>query len=134
MSSDSVVIDTHALLWWQAGSDRLSPLALDLIESSARVLVSPITFWEVAMLVEKGRVGLDRPVSAWTNDITSATVGVADLTPQVAVTAGTLADFHGDPADRLIYATAQVLAIPLVTKDRRLADYAERTGSVTVRW
>ncbi|CAN5502063.1 hypothetical protein BH23ACT9_BH23ACT9_28770 [soil metagenome] len=61
-------------------------------------------------------------------------VGTAALTPTIAVTAGILADFRGDPADRLIYATAAVSNLPLVTKDRQLVETAARSGSVATIW
>lgn len=86
------------------------------------------------MLVAKGRIALDRPVRRWVDDLVGGEVGVADLTPRVAATAGTLEDFHGDPADRMIYATALERRLALVTKDRRLGAYARATGDVTVVW
>lgn len=134
MPPEAVLVDTHAVLWWQAGSDLLSAAAAESIAAATRVLVSPITFWEIAMLVEKGRVALDRPVAAWANDMSSGEVDVATLTPQIAVDAGQLAQFHGDPADRLIFSTAARLGVPLVSKDRRMADHAELTRAVRVVW
>jgi len=133
---DALLVDTHALLWWQAGSDRLSPTARDLIGEADEVLVSPITCWEVSMLLAKGRIALDRPVVAWTNALLgrSGAARSVDLTPEAAIAAGQLEDFHGDPADRLIYATALVGRLPLVSKDRRLRTYAEGDGRVAVVW
>ena len=66
---DAVLVDTHALLWWQADGDRLSPTAARRIERADVVYLSPITCWEIAMLVAKGRVGLDRPMNVWINDL-----------------------------------------------------------------
>ncbi len=134
-AADAVLLDTHALLWWQAESDRLSRVALAAIRAADRVLVSPITCWEVAMLVGKGRVALDRPVEQWVSDLLAGSqVGAAELTPAVAVAAGQLDGFHGDPADRLIYATAAIRGVPLVTKDDRLRDFAAGRGDVEIRW
>lgn len=133
---DSVVVDTHALLWWQAGSPRISRRARTALESSARVLVSPLTCWEIAMLVAKGRVRLDRPVQRWINDLlaTSSPIRLAALTSSVAVAAGSLVDFHGDPADRMIYAAAAGGGHPLVTKDGRLREYAKKQRAIRAIW
>lgn len=87
------------------------------------------------MLVAKGRVGLDRPVAAWVRDLLgTAKVGVAGLSPAVAVAAAELPDFAGDPADRFLYATAHSLAVPLVSADERLRDHAARHRGVVVAW
>ena len=132
--ADDVLLDTHALLWWQEGSEQLGAGAFAAIDAAARVLISPISCWEVAMLVAKGRVALDRPVVRWFDELVSGTVAIAELTPRIATAAGSLVDLHGDPADRLIYATAAVDGLALVTRDRRLADHAEAHGDVRVIW
>lgn len=132
---DAVLVDTHALLWWQAGGDRLSTTAGRRIERADVVYLSPITCWEIAMLVARGRVALDRAVSTWINDLLATSrADIADLTPMVAVTAGQLEHFHGDPADRIIYATAAARQLPLVTRDARLRDFAESGRDVAVVW
>ena len=132
---DAVVLDTHALLWWQAASNRLSRAARQRIERSDAVLLSPISCWEIAMLVEKERVLLDRPVSVWINDLLATSITeIADLTPMIAVAAGQLNDFHGDPADRIIYATAAAHQLPLVSKDNRLRTFAKADRNVAVVW
>jgi PIN domain nuclease of toxin-antitoxin system len=132
---ERVVADTHALLWWQAVSDRLSASARAILDRADRVLVSPISCWEIAMLVERGRIALDRPVAAWVTDLFGdGQVGLAPLTPGIAVAAGELKHFNGDPADRLIFATAVAHAVPLITKDHELRQSAERDGRVTTVW
>ena len=134
-SQSGVLLDTHALLWWQADVDRLSAKAARAVESAARILVSPISFWELAMLVEKGRVSLGRPTSLWVVDfLATAPVEVAELTSSVAVGAGELSGFHGDPADRLIVATAKSLRVPLVSKDDKIHLYAKSDKALAVVW
>ncbi len=87
------------------------------------------------MLVEKGRIVLDRPIAMWVNDLFfDPRIEVAELTASAAVEAGQLDDFHGDPADRLIYSTALATGVSLITKDGRLHDYAQRSHDVTVIW
>lgn len=133
-SAETLLLDTHALLWWQAESGRLSTTAREHIAAARQLLVSPISCWEVAMLVEKGRVRLDRPTAAWVRDLLAGDVDLAELTPAIAVAAAKLADFHGDLADRFLYATARTLGSGLVTQDRALHNYAEADRAVSVVW
>jgi PIN domain nuclease of toxin-antitoxin system len=133
--AEAILLDTHALLWWQAGSQRLSAVASRRLAAASSILVSAISCWEVGMLVRRGRVRLDRPTAAWVRDLlASDRVVLAELTPSVAVTAAELEGFHGDPADRLLYATARRQAVPLVTKDRLIRRYAKADGAVTAVW
>jgi PIN domain nuclease of toxin-antitoxin system len=107
-----VLLDTHVLLWWQAGGDRLSSEARRRIERADAVLISPISIWEAGMLVHKGRVAIDRDLHVWVTDLfDDRHTAVASLTPQAAASAALLVEpFPGDPADRLIYATGLDLA------------------------
>jgi len=131
-----VLIDTHVLLWWRAGGDRLTTEARTRLEGAQSVFVSPITFWEVATLLRQGRIALDRPLADWVVDLLAEPqVEVAHLSPGAAATAGVLpATFPGDPADRLIYATAVELGTPLLSKDERVRSFAESARSVAVIW
>jgi len=131
-----IVLDTHVVVWWQASSNRLSRRAQNAIDTASRLLISPISFWELAMLVAKGRIELDRPTSVWVGDfLTTERVEIAELTPDVAVTASELDEFHGDPADRLIVASAVRSGAALVSKDQRIRDYGRRSpGTLTVLW
>jgi PIN domain nuclease of toxin-antitoxin system len=132
---NGVLLDTHALLWWIGRNDHLSAAALRSIESASRVYVSPMSLWEVAMLVEKTRLDLHRPTRAWVGDVLAIErVHVAELTPAVAVDAAELADFHGDPADRIIVCTATARALPLVTKDSKIRQFARKHRALTVVW
>lgn len=130
----TVLIDTHALLWWQAGGTRLSRTARRAIDEADTVLVSPLTCWEVATLERLGRIALDRDPTRWVHDLYDTDrIGVAALSPAAAAWAGALGDaFTGDPIDRLLYATARDLRVPLVSKDERLHAFA--SGGVRVVW
>ena len=87
------------------------------------------------MLASKGRVHLDRDVEVWANDLDAMPrVEVVPVDHRVAARAAVLEDFHGDPADRLIVATAIARRAPLVTRDDRITSWAERTGAVETRW
>lgn len=133
--TERLVADTHALLWWQAGSDRLSASARAYLAAAERVLVSPVSCWEIALLARKGRIGLDRPTAVWIRDLLALeNVAIAELSPGVAVAAAELPDFHDDPADRFLYATARSLRIPLLSQDGALRRYAESERGVAVIW
>lgn len=131
-----VLLDTHVVLWWAGADRRLSKVAARALAKADEVLISPVSCWEIATLVRLGRIGLDRSAERWTEDLLAQErVQVAPLTPGVAVNAGEIpADFPGDPADRMIYATARNLLVPLVSKDRRLAACAHERRDVEVIW
>ncbi len=132
----SVLLDTHVLLWWKGEPARLSRNARRAIARELPVLVSPITFWEVATLLRQGRITLDRDLYAWVGDLLADEVRLAPLSAQAAIDAGTwpAEAFHGDPADRLIFATARDLRVPLVSKDERMRAFAADSGGVSVIW
>ncbi len=132
----AVLLDTHALVWWKAGGDRLSARARREIARADRVLVSPLSFWEIGMLARRGRLTLDRDLHVWVADVLDEDeVEVAPLSPNAAASAATLEDdFSADPADRMIYATAREALVPLLSKDDRLHEYAERHREVRVIW
>lgn len=123
-----LLLDTHAALWLDSGAP-MAAEALAAIEAAAAgpgVLLSPVSAWEIGLLVAKGRITLDLPAPAWlARFLALPGVRPAPLTPGAAVLAATLpGDLHADPADRLLAATARELGAPLVTRDARLLAYA----------
>ena len=120
-----IVLDTHAWLWWVGGDRRLSSVARTAIESNDEVGISTMAVWEAATLVRKGRIRLDPDVKRWVSKALAADRIVRlTLTPEIALAAGSVADpFPGDPADRIIYATAVATGSNLVTADRRIATF-----------
>jgi PIN domain nuclease of toxin-antitoxin system len=118
-----IVLDTHTLLWLALEPERLSATAASVIDSESERAISAITVQEVAYLVARGRVDLYRPVRVWFGDVLSAFEAQAlPATVAIALRAGSLdpGEFHGDPIDRLIYATAVEHDAHLVTADGRL--------------
>lgn len=132
----TALLDTHVLVWWQAGGARLSTAARHAIESADRVLVSPLSLWEVATLHRRGRLELDRDPLDWTRSLLeNRVIAEAPLSPEAAAWAGSLTEaFPGDPIDRLLFATARDLRVPLVTKDERLHAYVADTNDVRLIW
>lgn len=132
-----IVLDTHALLWWQARARRLTRAATRAIDRADAIGVSAISFWEVARLIGEGRISLDRSLGRWVEDLTGAArIRLLPLDARIAAAAGALPGegFHGDPADAIIYATSRDEAVPLVTKDRRMIDFASARGDLTTIW
>jgi PIN domain nuclease of toxin-antitoxin system len=123
-----VLLDTHVLVWLLNGSDRLGSKARKSIQRSLAteaVLVSAISSWEIAMLVSKGRLVLDRDVGEWVEAAFALTgIRVEPLSAEIAVASTRLpGTLHSDPADRIIAATTRHLGSTLVTADRLLLDY-----------
>ena len=119
------LLDTHAWIWWVQGDVRLgrSTLeALDALPADARPCLADISLWEVATLVELGRVELPVSLDTWLDAAADPrTVRILPVTPAIAAEVARLpATCHRDPADRLIVATSRVLGHPLVTHDRAI--------------
>ena len=132
----NVLLDTHVVLWWQAGGDRLTRAASRAIDTAGEILISPLTCWEIATLHRLGRIELDRDPQQWIRDLLAGErISGAPLTAEAAAWAGGLAaEFPGDPIDRLLYGTARDLRVPLVTKDDRLRAAADSLADVRVIW
>lgn len=127
----AVLLDSHVLHWWSAEPDRLSAAAASAIDAADGLAVSAVTWYELAWLARHERIVLAMPVRAWLDDL-SADVLTEGITPAIADTAAGLpSSFPGDPADRIIYATALELGWHLVTKDRALRRY-RHTRPVTL--
>lgn len=117
-----MVLDTHAWIWWVSDPAKLSQAARRAIEAARTLRISAISCWEFARLVSKGRISVDRGPLEWMRQaLAQPRVELIPVTPEVAVTAAQLGEsFPGDPADRLIVATAIQEGVGLVTKDDRL--------------
>jgi PIN domain nuclease of toxin-antitoxin system len=116
----TVLLDSHILHWWSAEPDRLSPAAVSALEGADELAVASITWFELAWLAAHERIALTIPISAWLDGL-SGQVRTVGTTPAVAVAAVSLpSSFPGDPADRLIYATAVEHGWSLITKDAQL--------------
>jgi PIN domain nuclease of toxin-antitoxin system len=124
-----IVLDTHTLVWWASGDPLLSKKARTAIEREqpdGDIIVSSISAWEIAVLVERGKLVLSMDVGSWLSTV--AQIDAVHFLPvDVEIATKSLAlpgDFHKDPADRMIVATARKLAVPLVTKDDKIRAYA----------
>ncbi|HEX9944803.1 MAG TPA: type II toxin-antitoxin system VapC family toxin [Thermoanaerobaculia bacterium] len=123
-----IVLDTHVWVWWVSSPERLSPTARQQIDSEAserQIQISSISCWEVSLLVKKGRLELTLDVEEWIDR--SEALPFFRFVPvdnRIAVLSNRLpGEFHEDPADRIIAATALLLGATLITKDQNLQDY-----------
>ena len=121
------LLDTHVLLWWVSDPDRLSPDHLEILSTvgpESPVGVSEISLWEIATLYDLGRIGLRGPLRDWLETaVAPPLVQRLGISPAIAAEVAALpASFHRDPADRILVATARVLGIPLLTRDRRILE------------
>jgi PIN domain nuclease of toxin-antitoxin system len=120
-----IVLDTHAWIWWATESRKLSKKAARRIRGASALGVSAISVWEVATLVARGRLRLDRDVEEWVGQALSLPqVELLPLSAVVAIRSTQLGSgFHSDPADQIIVATALVLDAPIVTSDQRIQSF-----------
>lgn len=127
---DLHVLDTHTWIWLvNGGPETITRGATDAIRrasAGSALAVSAISVWEVAMLESKGRLQLQMDCLEWVAEsIRRAGLRVLPLSPEIAVASTRLpGELHGDPADRIIAATARHEGAVLVTRDRSLLDYA----------
>lgn len=125
-----IVLDTHALLWWVSGDSQLSQKALEAIENELQaddgeILVSAITAWEVALLVDKGRLSLSMNIDDWL-DTAQEIEGVRFVPVDVATAVESTrlpGEFHKDPADRMIVALSRHFNAALITADDKITAY-----------
>jgi PIN domain nuclease of toxin-antitoxin system len=123
-----IVLDTHIWIWWVHGDDRLREKYREILQQNeaSGLGVSVISCWEIAKLVECGRLVLPSPVLDWLDTgLSYPGIELLDLTPEIAVESAALpGEFHRDPADQIIVATARVHDCSLLTADRKILDYA----------
>ena len=132
--TDRLLLDTHVALWLDSGDDHLRASTRALIDDcwqdGGTILLSAVTAWEIALLVDTGRIDLDIPVEAWINRFLGRPgIEAVPLSHRAACRSYQLHHLeHRDPADRLLIATAIELACPLVTYDERIARFGNKHG------
>lgn len=126
----SILLDTHVWIWLMMGSHELQKELVDLIQSCAnknKIFISSISLWEIVMLENKKRIVLDQPILDWLNRALSAPgVNLVTLSPEIAVESTCFPKgFQGDPADRIIVATAKVNGFALITRDKKIIEHSQ---------
>jgi PIN domain nuclease of toxin-antitoxin system len=128
------VLDTHILVWWRIDPAKLSGAQGELLVALERqgepLSISAISLWELAKMVECRRLQIDRPLDMWLAELENhPLIRVLPITAQIAAESVQLGeDFHRDPADQIIVATARCLNRRLLTGDERI----RRWGKVMV--
>jgi len=127
---NGVLLDTHTWIWYVNGDTTLKSGAKKRISEAAlngMLFVSAISTSEVAMLEAKGRISLTIPTLQWVESaLDCLPIQLSPLTPKITVESCQLLDMHGDPADRLIVATARVENLTLLTRDKNIQKYAKK--------
>jgi len=125
-----VVLDTHTLIWWASNDSSLSNAAKNKIDSTlsrgGEAIISCISAWEISMLIHKGRLVLSMDVEKWLDEVSQIDgIRFIPVDNEIGIKSTALpGDFHKDPADRIIIATARILSIPLITADEKIIEYA----------
>ena len=130
-----ILLDTQAALWMDSGDARLGPRSRQEIErawQSEGIAVSAITFWETAMLRDKGRIRFPDDVLSWRRVLLRQGYIEIPVNGEIAARAGALPDIHGDPADRIILATA-LEGHQLITSDRKLLGWPGQLSRLDAR-
>lgn len=130
-----IVLDTHIWHWWiNQIPGRLSSGIIDLIEQADEIAVSAISVCEMAWLVRHGRIDLGATFEQWLEEvIASECVKSLPVTPRIASLAVTLPEYHKDPQDRLIIATALIEEAQLLSFDTAFPSYLELQGRLIGR-
>jgi PIN domain nuclease of toxin-antitoxin system len=118
-----ILLDTNAAIWLALDSPNLGRRSRRLVEKAARdrqLAISAISFWEIALLIRKGRMRRPHSVGDLRHQLLSSGTTELPLTGQIAISAAELEGLHNDPADRFITATAIIHEATLMTADQRL--------------
>jgi PIN domain nuclease of toxin-antitoxin system len=134
-----ILLDTHVWLWMASEPNRLGPA----VSAATRAVadrafgVSTISGWEVAKKVSQGKLSLDRPLVDWISATQNEYRLVHEqISMPIAMRAGALGaeGFHGDPADRIIVATALILRCALATIDDKIREWASNRADLSIVW
>lgn len=120
-----LLLDTHTFLWWITSDQRLSQRSIELIsDGSNELLFSTASGWEIAIKAGLGRLDMPEPLDRFvTEHLSRNHISVLSVQLSHALHVYTLPQLHRDPFDRLLVAQAQVERLPLLSSDKRLAEY-----------
>jgi PIN domain nuclease of toxin-antitoxin system len=122
-----IVLDTHIWIWWVHGDSRLTASQIQHLKNNeaSGLGVSVISTWEVAKLLEVGRLNLSSPIDQWMSQaLAYPGIHLLELTPRIAIESTRLpGSFHRDPADQIIVATARIHGCAVLTADAKILGY-----------
>lgn len=126
-----IILDTHIWIWWVYNDAKLTEKQIEIIKAHEGdgLGISIISCWEIAKLVEKSRLVLHCPIDEWLETaLNYPGVKLIELTPSIIVESTQLpGDFHNDPADQMIVATARHFDCSLLTADEKILSYEHVT-------
>ena len=131
-----ILLDTHVLVWLDQAREDLGPAARELIQAAFvedALFVSAITFWEVAMLAQKGRLRMSLDAQSWRRELLQNGLREIEVNGWIGISSTMLLGPHADPADRMIVATALARGARLITADQRLLDWEGTLDRVDAR-
>ena len=126
---NAISLDTYSWVWYISGNLTLNKTTRKIITSALQqhtAHLAAISLWEIAMLEKKQRIILEMPFLEWIHKSLEVTsIRILPLTPSIAMESCSLpGQFHGDPADCMIVATARVEGLSLITRDAKILSYA----------
>ncbi len=131
-----ILLDTHALIWLDQDDPMLGLVARQRADAALKahcLAVSAICFWEIAMLVAKGRIVMDLPPLVWRQDLLRSDLIEIPVDGEIGIMAVHLEHLHSDPADRIIMATALLQRAILVTADQRILEWPGKLDRLDAR-
>lgn len=131
-----ILVDTHVLVWLDLEEEELGPQALEVAKvawASGMLATSAVSYWEAAMLIRKQRLQLGRPASSWCKEMRQLGIQEIALDGITAALGEELSGLHGDPADRMIIATAINHRMTLMTADRLILDWPGALDRIDAR-
>jgi PIN domain nuclease of toxin-antitoxin system len=121
-----ILLDTHIFVWWIDNSPRLSQSYRQILQERQDdgLGISIYSCWEIAKLVEYGKLELKFSIEDWLEiALSHPNLQSIDLTIPIIIKSTQLPGFHKDPADQIIVATSIILGIPLLTADEKIIAY-----------
>jgi len=131
-----IILDTHTLVWLDTGYEQLGTQAIKTMDQALAdnaLAVSAITFWEVAMLSNKGRLTLDFSPDIWRKELIDLGLIELPVDGKTGIRAAELHAFHGDPADRIIVATTLSTGSSLITADKKILNWSGLSLKINAR-
>ena len=119
------LLDTNAWMNLVQSPENLSPASRAVITKLSSLALSPMSIIEIAQKQSKGRLTLTAPLEEWVKSALFPQISLLPITPEIACDAYRIPDFHGDPADRVIAATARIHQLILITSDKLIIQHTE---------
>lgn len=119
----NILMDTHTLLWLVTGNKRLGKKALSMIDAALKqeaLYVSAISFWEIALLIRRGKISLAQALPQWRHSLLAFGVKEYSVDGQIGIDSIYLEELHADPADRFIMTSAYTIGATLITADKEI--------------